>query len=119
MSDAAPRPTCAYCDRPLAKRTGAAFFKTTNQGDITHSTFWRSILVDALPRSKQEAQRHINEPIISVRRNEDGTVYRAGFWLGGYQAAHGRFCTDDCAGRFGRASYEAGYRIARPGTGKE
>ncbi|TJW14401.1 MAG: hypothetical protein E5W82_10520 [Mesorhizobium sp.] len=75
MADA---PLCRYCGKTIAKRTRAIFFGelATRQGFDTIFTYRPE-----RPRSKDEAQRLLNQQIVSVRwaRGEDYAAKQAGF----------------------------------------
>lgn len=99
------RPLCRYCGKPIAKRTTTVrFVETQEQADRDNKVGWtwtRSVV--GSPSTKAEAQRLVNEEIVSVKRGAirggglkadliasvgvwDGTSYADQFFCNGAHA---------------------------------
>lgn len=92
------RPCCEQCGRKLAKYTKAIWFDYNDR-----------------PKTREEAQRRTNLPIIGLKGHYEagGGFAYASTWDGESYGLYGEgmFCTQTCARDFGRAAYRAGYRL--------
>jgi hypothetical protein len=91
------QPLCRYCGKGIPKETHAHFFRQARPSMGGWSTNHPEE-----PTSKSEAQRLINEKVISVRHH-GGHVYAASSW-DGESWKDELFCTQKCAALFGRAA---------------
>ena len=89
------RPRCRCCGQLMPKATGSLYFQDYGQGRADH------IVVETLPRTRDEAQAHTNLQVISIRRDHAGAVHAAGTW-DGESWTDDLFCKVACAERFGR-----------------
>lgn len=64
------QPRCRFCGARIAKWTETVRFIESGREGRTYSSVGRAIYVDEPPRSKAEAQRFLNEPIVSVHYAE-------------------------------------------------
>lgn len=110
-------PTCIVCGRPIKKKTSTIYFKdaakhgkepgSTDAG-MGFSTYSTDLFVAAPVMTKTEAQRLVNQQIVSVSRSGD-SIYSVGVWDGeSYEDEF--FDTGACARRQGYASARAGHR---------
>jgi hypothetical protein len=93
-------PICVTCNKPLTKRTGTIFFCDPDGSRGMSSS------IPARITSIEQAQRHTNLKVVSVRKRNDGTIFAAGVWDGvsyGPVQQDGLFCTNACAQAFGLA----------------
>ena len=78
------RPLCRYCGKPIPKRTTTVIFEKTQEEVDRHpmSQGWRYVL--GQPPTKEEAQRLVNETIVSVKRHhaDPSVISSAGIWDG-------------------------------------
>lgn len=81
------RPHCRYCGKAIAKRTTAVRFVVELKGHMKGDQFTRYVV--GRPTTKAEAQKLVNEEIVSVKRGADpwnmaGGEYvsEAGLWDG-------------------------------------
>lgn len=89
------QPYCRLCGKPLKKQTETHYFGAASQG----MSFGTSHPED--PQTRAEAQRYINQRIVSSRRGYRGMVVTA--WDGEtYRAEEEYFCTLRCAASYGR-----------------
>jgi len=88
-------PTCLVCGKAIAKDTRWRWLKTDPK--YVHGD---DILVEKLPRTKEECQRLVNETVLAVRRSHDGkSITRFSTWDGvSYQSDY--FCTGADAIRY-------------------
>lgn len=108
MTEPAPAPLCRYCGKPIRKVTDLLYCypepprtESTDpySGRVSKLTVLRHRV--GVFRSKAELQAVINEQIVAIRRNEDGTIYSASTW-DRVSYADAFFCTESHAGLFGR-----------------
>lgn len=88
------RPLCRYCGKGIAKKTTRHCF-----GQATHNAptrYW--VNHTETPANKAEAQRYLNEAIVSVRGGYGGL--HCGTW-DGESWEDEFFCTGECAKGFG------------------
>lgn len=97
----AKKPDCLYCGKPLARYTHWVWFHTDR--DIND----RSVCTGPeLPKTKAEAQRYTNHPIVHVKQNyKGGGIVRVSTWDGVSYGLWGenQFCTKECGFKFGCA----------------
>jgi len=112
-------PLCRYCGGPLRKYTTTVYFKET-PGPNDHKTAYSSYVYygdKGRPQTKAEAQRYINQQIVSTKREttwsdaEDkrvdlGIAY-VGVW-DGERYYDDYFCNGDHARRFARVMAKNG-----------
>jgi len=91
------RPCCVECGKPLLKYTHTVFVQKPGGGGRAKEDVY------AVIHTKEEAQRHTNLEVVSVRRGIDGTVDRFGTWDGESWGHEGRgfFCNQTCAANHG------------------
>ena len=65
------QPLCRYCGKPIKKHTSTVYFVKERSALMRDSVHTRHIV--GSPTTKAEAQRMVNEQIVSVRR---GTMYQ-------------------------------------------
>jgi hypothetical protein len=94
--NAKARPLCRYCGKPIPKRTTSLIF---GQSTISNSDYWKTI--DAKPVTREDAQRHSNLPLVSVRYHDYPSrhVTSASTW-DGESYVDEYFCNGDHAKRF-------------------
>lgn len=101
------RPLCRYCAKPIPKLTITVVFTEAGNEIASANGFWRQ--KRARPKTREDAQRLVNETIISVRYATDSNgryVCQATAWDGeSYRDKH--FCKDACARLFGEMVAEA------------
>lgn len=101
MSNVLP-PLCRYCGKPIGKRTKTIMFGSSDQEPADHG--WYATRREK-PRTRAEAQRFVNHPIVSVRylgEGEDRYVANASVWDGvSYKDDY--FCSNDHAQDFAYA----------------
>lgn len=77
-------PLCRYCGKPIPKRTTTVHFEKTQQDVDKHPMmkWWRYVV--GQPTNKAEAQRLVNEPIVSIRRHyaDPNLIASVGIWDG-------------------------------------
>jgi hypothetical protein len=104
------QPLCRCCGKPIGKHTTTQYFG--GSGAVNK--------IAEYPRDKAEAQRLVNQQIVSLRYHRASEGYRpqgapdhdyvwwVGLWDGeGYRDEF--FCSDPCAVRFAYAFARAGY----------
>lgn len=96
-------PLCRYCGKPIPKVTHCVWFGATTERRDRYSTH----LAAPEPATKAEAQRLVNQRIVSVRRNSygagNGLINQVTTWDGeSYRDQH--FCNQAHAADFGRAA---------------
>lgn len=110
---------CRYCGKPIPKRTRTVHFGAT-EFQLANSATSYSSYNTARPTSKAEAQRLVNQQVVSVRwaRGEDYGARQAGFdhitqvttWDGeSYENPF--FCNGTHAHAFAAAAVRAGYTM--------
>jgi hypothetical protein len=96
------RPLCRFCGNPIAKTTVTVQFVENGSNTNSPSGNWRQRV--GAPRTREEAQRFVNEPIQTVKFLGDGDdkrIVKLTAWDGeSYLDEH--FCKDSCAQFFGR-----------------
>lgn len=91
------QPYCRYCGKPIGKRTHLIYFVRERLSHMKDST-WCAYIVGT-PTTKAEAQRLVNQKIVSVRRGKDPynpgstAVSQVTVWDGESYASP-FFCTD-------------------------
>jgi hypothetical protein len=110
------QPLCRYCGGKIAKVTESVYF-TPVRPNISGLIYEQAI--KAAPHSRQEAQRHVNQQIVSVRwarkdvspdaRAIGEFIERVSTWDGeSYEDEF--FCSAPHARRFAYVMARAGYR---------
>lgn len=117
MTDKLP-PLCRYCGKPIAKKTRTVIFNDGLHRAWADSGHWT--YREERPRSKDEAQRLLNQQIVSVRwsRGEDYAAKQAGFdfisqattW-DGESYVDSYFCNGAHAKDFAYAAARGGYAM--------
>lgn len=88
------QPLCRLDGRPIRKKTESVFFAGSQMRDRRPEN----------PQTKAEAQRYVNQQIVSIRKGYKG-ISHVTTWDGeSYEDAY--FCTGDCARRFGYFAME-------------
>ncbi len=107
--------TCIVCGKPIAKATTTVYFKDAESfrrepGSREESYGGQQVelFVTERPRTKSEAQRYLNQPIVSIRRSGE-FVYSAGIW-DGESFTNQYFHSNECAILQGIASARGGHR---------
>lgn len=120
------RPKCIVCGRALAKRADTLYFREPQPYRPAVPYAWggdfpaqeakpdgfregNALYLDDRPRTRTEAQRHVNGQIISSRRQGD-FLYSVNYW-DGESYTDKFFCTNHCAERQGYASAHHGDRF--------
>lgn len=106
---------CIVCGKPIPKATVTIYFKEAagykrepGTREESYGGYMVAIYVAERPRTKAEAQRHVNQPIVSVRRLGE-YVSQVGVWDGESFASE-YFHSNECAIRQGLASAQHGHR---------
>jgi hypothetical protein len=109
-------PRCIVCGRRIAKNTRSLRFErpwgTHVEGEraVLHGGYMVTVYLAERPRTRAEAQRYTNEPIISSKRGVDGTLSEVRTWDGeSYRDPY--FCTNRCAQQQGYAAAQHGHRF--------
>lgn len=93
------QPLCRFCGKPIAKRTIRHYFG--KRPDYCRRSDWSVDHVEQ-PATMADAQRLINEQIVSVRRDRRRMISDVGAW-DGESYVDEFFCKGECARRFGYA----------------
>jgi len=97
------QPLCRYCGKPIAKETRGAWFGrlTANHssGDYRQK-----------PRSMEEAAKLVGKQVVSVRWDDDGTLFSATTWDGETYVDE-FFCSNQHARYMGAKAAKMGYRM--------
>ena len=124
------RPRCPTCDKPAPALTCVVWVERADTSEeirrnqaAMSGRLTRHIYPEEPLRTIGECRRHSNQHVVSVtyahseQIGEDrvrGRVRRFGVWDGrSYWHAQHPFCSNPCAVKFARATYEAGYRHRR------
>lgn len=99
------QPLCRYCGKAIAKRTTTVQFGSTAEAAARNSSYWRYRV--ETPTTKAEAQKLLNETVVSVKRHGNGDLWMVGVW-DGESYVDGFFHNGKCAKRFA-------YLMAREG----
>jgi hypothetical protein len=110
---------CLNCGKPIEKATQTVYLRKSSPHDGVIKD--GATVVERFPQTKAEAQRMTNETIISVARERlydsdtetwsDGGIRRFATWDGkSYSPRYRYFCTNHCAGEFGRLAAQQGLR---------
>lgn len=107
-------PKCIVCGKPIKKKTETVYFKLADaehpHGTVEREYQWSSKLyLDVIPKTKTEAQRYVNQPIVHVSRSHRDEIYSVSIWDGeSYDDPF--FHSGDCAKKQGYAAARAGHR---------
>lgn len=75
------RPLCRYCGKPIAKRATTVYFEKAITQYMRDTGFSRHVL--GQPTTKAEAQRLVNQEIVSVERHHsEDAIYKVSVWDG-------------------------------------
>lgn len=96
MFTSATQPHCRCCGKPIKKHVVTHYFGVSRVAD---SDWSRNHAEEA--KTKADAQRYINHPIVSIRKGYNGNV-AAGAWDGESYEGDGIFDSQQCAAAFGR-----------------
>lgn len=114
MTAPAPAPLCRYCGQPIRKVTEALYCYPEPPRTESTDPYSGRVQKLAVPRhrvgvfrTKAELQAACNERVVSIRKNEDGTIWSASTW-DGISYADALFCTESHAAMFGRLYAEGG-----------
>lgn len=101
-------PLCRCCGKPIRKRTAVVFIKAEQSEYDKPTKFWRYAYTNGgpLPTTKAEAQRLVNEQVVSVRRSHEGSTISAVHVWDGVTYESRFFCTGNCAKDFGYLAAE-------------
>jgi hypothetical protein len=82
-------PLCRYCGKPIGKRTLALMCYATPPNTTYIDRYSGQERPIAVPRhvvgvfkTKADLQRVVNEAVVSIRKNDDGTIREASTWDG-------------------------------------
>lgn len=101
MPDVLP-PLCRYCGKPIGKRTKTIMFGSSDHEATDHG--WYATRSEK-PRTRAEAQRFANHPIVSVRylgEGENRFIANASIW-DGVSYKDDFFCSNEHAQNFAYA----------------
>jgi hypothetical protein len=114
MTAPSPAPLCRYCGKPISKRTEALYCYPEPPRTEATDPYSGRVQKLAVPRhrvgvfrTKAELQAACNERVVSIRKNEDGTIWSASTW-DGVTYADRYFCSNHHAALFGYACAAAG-----------
>jgi hypothetical protein len=102
------RPHCRFCGKPIAKHTTTVYF-----GRSGPDSPWSRYVPDHKPETKAEAQRLLNETVVSVKRYGGAEIDCVGIW-DGESWRDEFFCNGDHARRFAYACAEMRLDDGRP-----
>jgi hypothetical protein len=106
------QPLCRFCGGKIRKRVRTVWLYTPSQAkgrSLTADDYSRHVVVDELPRSKQDCMRLTNQAIVSVSRgwaDTDGYITRFNEW-DGESYVDPFFCNGDHARKFAYAAARA------------
>jgi hypothetical protein len=101
---------CLYCGKPIKKWTAVVFVKRApTQYDRPTTSIRYAYVGDQPPRTADDLVPYADgQKIVAVKYGSNG-VHSFYTWDGkSYRPAFGHFCTNRCAGEFGRWAAEKG-----------
>jgi len=97
------QPLCRYCGKAIAKHTTGAWFGRLTANHLTGDYREK-------PTTMEEASKLIGRQVVSVRKDDDGTLFSATVW-DGQTYRDEFFCADKHARMMGEKAAKMGYRM--------